>query len=97
MEICRSIYRGILALGEERFVDLFLVDSPPFPERYTEWAWMTLEQLHSMDMVGAIGVKNFGIQDIEAMREYAEVWPPHVNQIEASLSPLYYFLILLLH
>ena len=32
----------------------------------------------------SIGVGNFGVQHIEEMKEYAKVWPPHVNQIEVS-------------
>ena len=39
-----------------------------------------------MGKIKSIGVSNFGIGYIEAMREYATVWPPMVNQLEVCLD-----------
>jgi diketogulonate reductase-like aldo/keto reductase len=33
-------------------------------------------------------VSNFGVAQIEEMKAYATVWPPHVNQIEVSSVPV---------
>ncbi|KAJ4172690.1 hypothetical protein NW754_002893 [Fusarium falciforme] len=44
--------------------------------------WQALERLYKEGKAKSIGVSNFGIKHIEELKEYAEVWPPHANQIE---------------
>ena len=47
--------------------------------------WQGLERLYEEGRAKAIGVSNFGVGAIEEMKEWAKVFPPMVNQIEASL------------
>lgn len=72
--------------GENGYVDLFLV--------HTKWVrgdaegrkevWQALERLYKEGRARLIGVSNYEIEHIEEMKGYAEVWPPHVIQIEVS-------------
>lgn len=65
------------------YVDLFLIHSAMYikPEQRPQ-LWAALERLYKEGKAKAIGVSNFGIQHIEALKKTATVWPPHVNQIE---------------
>lgn len=38
--------------------------------------------MHEEGKARSIGVSNFGVGHIEEMKQYAKIWPPHVNQIE---------------
>jgi len=52
---------------------------------------LALEKLYEIGKASSIGVSNWGIGHIEEMKEYAKIWPPHVNQIEVctrTLSPI---------
>jgi diketogulonate reductase-like aldo/keto reductase len=64
------------------YVDLFLVHSPNRGPSARKEMWLALERLHASGHARAIGVSNFGIGHIERLREFASVWPPHVNQLE---------------
>ncbi|KFA56399.1 hypothetical protein S40293_04998 [Stachybotrys chartarum IBT 40293] len=64
------------------YVDLFLVHSPNSGKTARTEMWQALEKLHGEGKSKSIGVSNYGIKHIEEMKEYAKVWPPHVNQIE---------------
>ncbi|PHH82808.1 hypothetical protein CDD83_3172 [Cordyceps sp. RAO-2017] len=64
------------------YVDLFLVHLPGPSREAREELWRALERLHDEGKAKAIGVSNFRIQHLEEMRDYARVWPPHVNQLE---------------
>ncbi|KAI4747942.1 aldo-keto reductase [Aureobasidium sp. EXF-8845] len=44
--------------------------------------WTALERLHKEGKAKAIGVSNFGKGQIEELKSFAKVYPPHVNQIE---------------
>lgn len=66
------------------YVDLFLVHTPHRGHNARRDMWLALERLHAEGRARAIGVSNYGIEHIEEMREYATIWPPHVNQIEVS-------------
>lgn len=66
------------------YVDLFLIHSPSSGKAGRKEMWQALERLHREGRARSIGVSNFGIGHIEELREFAEVWPPHVNQIEVS-------------
>jgi diketogulonate reductase-like aldo/keto reductase len=72
--------------GEGGYVDLFLIHSPSRGSEKIKEMWQALERLHSEGKAKAIGVSNFGIKHIEGMKSYAEIWPPHVNQIEVCQS-----------
>lgn len=66
------------------YVDLFLVHSPNGGAAARKEMWQALERLYKEGKTKSIGVSNFGIKHIEELKEYAEVWPPHANQIEVS-------------
>ncbi|KAK9423821.1 putative NADP-dependent oxidoreductase domain-containing protein [Seiridium unicorne] len=66
----------------EGYVDLFLIHSPNSGSAKRKEMWQALERLHREGKAKSIGVSNFGIQHIEELRQFAEVWPPVVNQIE---------------
>lgn len=68
------------------YVDLFLVHSPNSGSEKLKEMWQALEKLHREGKAKSIGVSNCGVQHIEELKQYAEVWPPHVNQIEVSKS-----------
>ncbi|KAL8667715.1 MAG: hypothetical protein Q9202_000570 [Teloschistes flavicans] len=67
---------------EEGYVDLFLIHSPSGGKEAIREMWQALERLVQEGKVRSIGVSNFGVGHIEAMKTYAKVWPPQVNQIE---------------
>ncbi|KAI0127281.1 NADP-dependent oxidoreductase domain-containing protein [Xylariales sp. AK1849] len=64
------------------YVDLFLIHSPNGDHVKTKKMWQALERLHQDGKAKSIGVSNFGIQHIEELKQFANIWPPHVNQIE---------------
>ena len=68
--------------GKNGYVDLFLIHSPNAGSAKRKEMWQALEKLYEKGKVKAIGVSNFGVGHIDEMKEYAKVWPPHVNQIE---------------
>lgn len=72
--------------GKDGYVDLFLVHIPGMGRDAREEIWKALEKLHAEGRAKAIGVSNYRPDHIEEMKEYATVWPPHVNQIEVSYT-----------
>jgi diketogulonate reductase-like aldo/keto reductase len=66
------------------YVDCFLIHSPSVGEAKRREMWLALERLYREGRARAIGVSNFGKGHIEGLRGAGEIWPPHVNQIEAS-------------
>jgi diketogulonate reductase-like aldo/keto reductase len=72
--------------GEEGYVDLFLVHTPRGGYETRKEIWVdALERLHAEGRARLIGVSNYGVGELEEMRGYATVWPPHVNQIEVRI------------
>ncbi|KAF7563559.1 hypothetical protein G7046_g568 [Stylonectria norvegica] len=69
---------------EQGYVDLFLIHSPNSGKEKTQEMWLALERLYQEGKAKSIGVSNFGVKHIEEMKQFAKVWPPHVNQIEVS-------------
>lgn len=66
------------------YVDLFLVHTPyggPNAKKERREMWLALERAFEEGRARAIGVSNYKVEHLEEMREYAKVWPPHVNQI----------------
>lgn len=70
--------------GPDGYVDLFLIHSSKSGSSGRKHLWQALERLLEEGKAKSIGVSNFGAKHIEEMKEYAKVWPPHVNQIEVS-------------
>lgn len=68
--------------GEKGYVDLFLIHTPSGGPAAIKEMYQALEKLESEGKAKSIGVSNFGIGHIEEMKNYARIWPPHVNQIE---------------
>lgn len=71
--------------ADDGYVDLFLIHSPNAGPEAVKSMWQPLEKAHQEGKIKAIGVSNFGKGQIEAMKEYAKIFPPHVNQIEVCL------------
>jgi diketogulonate reductase-like aldo/keto reductase len=74
--------------GSEGYVDCLLIHSPSGAKDKHKEMWQALEKLYEMGQAKSIGVSNFGVGQIEEMKAYASVWPPHVNQIEVSSGPV---------
>lgn len=70
--------------GQGGYVDLFLIHSSGSGSAGRKQLWQALERLYEEGKAKSIGVSNFGVKHIEEMKQYAKVWPPHVNQIEVS-------------
>ncbi|KAG6118348.1 hypothetical protein E4U13_000258 [Claviceps humidiphila] len=68
--------------GKDSYVDLFLIHLPGTGRGSREELWKVLEKLHEEGRAKAIGVSNYRPQHVDEMKEYAKIWPPHVNQIE---------------
>lgn len=71
----------------KEYVDLFLVHTPyggPNAKKERREMWLALERAFEEGKARAIGVSNYKVEHLEEMREYAKVWPPHVNQIQVS-------------
>lgn len=71
------------------YVDLFLIHSARIGPEGIKNLWTALEKLLKEGKTRSIGVSNFKRQDIEGMKEYATIWPPHVNQIQARYALKY--------
>jgi diketogulonate reductase-like aldo/keto reductase len=79
--------------GPEGYVDLFLIHVARFGMEQRRLLWLALERLYDEGKTRAIGVSNFAIDHLEELKEYARVWPPHVNQIEVRrLWTVLYFI-----
>lgn len=73
--------------GGAEYVDLFLVHTPyggPNAKKERREMWLALERAFEEGRAWAIGVSNYKVEHLEEMREYAKVWPPHVNQIQVD-------------
>lgn len=69
---------------QEGYVDLFLIHTASGGSAARKEMWIALERLLAEGKTRAIGVSNYGVGHIEEMKQYARVWPPHVNQVEVS-------------
>ncbi|CAG8042260.1 unnamed protein product [Penicillium salamii] len=68
--------------GADGYVDLFLIHSSSSGSAGRKLLWQALEKLYAEGKAKSIGVSNFGVGHIEELRSFAQVFPPHVNQIE---------------
>lgn len=79
--------RSLAPLGG--YVDLFLIHSPTGGREVRRDMWRALERLFAEGKARAIGVSNFGVDEMEDLKGAGDVWPPHVNQIEVGhLRPI---------
>lgn len=83
-ETYKSLVASVDKIDKGGYVDLFLIHSPSSGPDGRKTMWQALERLHKEGQAKAIGVSNFGIGQIEELKQFAEVYPPHVNQIEVS-------------
>ena len=84
-ETYQSVLNSVkLIAGEDGAVDLFLVHTADIGPADCKVVWLALEKLLEEGKTRSIGVSNYGIGHIEEMKQYAKIWPPHVNQIEVS-------------
>jgi diketogulonate reductase-like aldo/keto reductase len=81
----KEAFKRSLELLRTNYVDLFLVHSP-FGEKIVE-TWDGILELQAEGHIKSVGVSNFGIQHLEALRQHGRRMPA-VNQIE--LHPLNY-------
>lgn len=72
----------------DAYVDLFLIHTPRMGAEGIKNVWLALERLLKEGKTRSIGVSNFNGENIQAMKEYATVWPPHVNQIQVRRAPV---------
>lgn len=72
--------------GEDGAVDLFLIHTATAGSTVRKELWLALEKLYEAGKARSIGVSNYGIGHIEEMKEYAKIWPPHVNQLEVCFK-----------
>lgn len=75
--------------GGGEYVDLFLVHTPyggPNAKKERREMWLALERAFEEGRARSIGVSNYKVEHLEEMREYAKVWPPHVNQIQVRMQ-----------
>ncbi|HEY1285344.1 MAG TPA: aldo/keto reductase [Solirubrobacterales bacterium] len=76
----RAFERSLEELGMDH-VDLYLIHWPvPSAERYVD-TWRAFERIHDEGRARTIGVSNFRIEDLEALRTAGERRPT-VNQVE---------------
>ncbi len=71
--------KSLQKLGME-YVDLYLLHWPTLGKEY---AWKTLEKIYASGKVKAIGVSNYGIKHLEALKKKSGILPA-VNQVEFS-------------
>jgi diketogulonate reductase-like aldo/keto reductase len=79
----QSVLKSVREIdGGDGSVDLFLIHTATGGKAARKEMWLALEKLHESGRAKGIGVSNYGVGHIEEMKEYAKIWPPHVNQIE---------------
>lgn len=81
---CVESVRKLAGGHGQGYVDEFLIHSPSPGKGPRREMWLALERLYGEGKTKSIGVSNFGIKHIEELKQYATVWPPHVNQIEVG-------------
>ena len=77
--IMESLHDSLQALGVKR-LDLYLIHSPRLTNGDPAAAWAVFEQLKKEGYSKSIGVSNFKIDDLEALRLAGQTTPA-VNQI----------------
>ena len=76
-----------LELLDTEYIDLYLVHAPPLDPEHRAPVWKAMEYCLEQGWVKSIGVSNYGVAHLDAMKEYAN-YMPSVNQVE--YNPLAY-------
>ncbi|MFG1925283.1 aldo/keto reductase [Cryptosporangium sp. NPDC048952] len=74
-----EVQRSLERLGVEA-VDLYIVH---WPQGGPTWAWDGMQRAHERGYARSIGVSNFNVSEIDAVRKVADV-APVVNQVQFS-------------
>jgi len=87
-EIYKSIEESVRKMNggkDGAYLDLMFIHGAAVDGgKHNEVQWKALERAYKNGLAKAIGVSNAGKGLIEDMKAYAQVWPPHVNQIEVG-------------
>tara|TARA_B100000767_G_scaffold206715_1_gene193651 strand:+ start:194 stop:1030 length:837 start_codon:yes stop_codon:yes gene_type:complete len=70
-----------LELLDSEYIDLYLVHAPPLDPAHRAPVWKAMEYCLEQGWVKSIGVSNYGIAHLDAMKKYAN-YMPSVNQVE---------------
>ena len=70
-----------LELLDTEYIDLYLVHAPPVDPEHREPVWRAMEHCLEQGWVKSIGVSNYGVAHLDAMKKYA-TFMPSVNQVE---------------
>ncbi len=70
-----------LELLDTEYIDLYLVHAPPLDPAHRAPVWRAMEHCLEQGWVKSIGVSNYGVAHLDAMKKYAN-YMPSVNQVE---------------
>ena len=70
-----------LELLDTEYIDLYLVHAPPLDPAHRAPVWKAMEHCLEQGWVKSIGVSNYGVAHLDAMKKYAN-YMPSVNQVE---------------
>jgi len=70
-----------LELLDTEYIDLYLVHAPPLDPTHRAPVWRAMEHCLEQGWVKSIGVSNYGVAHLDAMKKYAN-YMPSVNQVE---------------
>ena len=70
-----------LELLDTEYIDLYLVHAPPLDPSHRPPVWKAMEYCLEQGWVKSIGVSNYGVEHLDAMKKYAN-YMPSVNQVE---------------
>ena len=70
-----------LELLDTEYIDLYLIHAPPLDPAHRAPVWKAMEYCLEQGWVKSIGVSNYGVAHLDAMKKYAN-YMPSVNQVE---------------
>ena len=70
-----------LELLDTEYIDLYLIHAPPLDPAHRAPVWKAMEHCLEQGWVKSIGVSNYGVAHLDAMKKYAN-YMPSVNQVE---------------
>ena len=70
-----------LELLDTEYIDLYLIHAPPLDPSHRAPVWKAMEYCLEQGWVKSIGVSNYGVEHLDAMKKYAN-YMPSVNQVE---------------